>query len=167
MGDYTASGIWYPDTLDTAELNTLFSTMASSIENGIGAKTASLTTTFYNTNAANEIIVPASGVTIVENILTYGRKHGNTVSWSALFTCGAAQSVDTATGQLVTAFTVGTLTAPFRPSSEAVQLKGSTYRMVGGSVTSSGVVVLRSCAGTDTTLASTQQITLSGTYVIA
>jgi hypothetical protein len=41
MGAYTTNAqVWYPDTSDTAELNTLMSTMASSIENGLGARQA-------------------------------------------------------------------------------------------------------------------------------
>ncbi|QOR56095.1 membrane protein [Arthrobacter phage Thunderclap] len=39
MGAYTTNAqVWYPDTSDTAKLNTLLSTMASSIENGLGAR---------------------------------------------------------------------------------------------------------------------------------
>lgn len=39
MGAVTATAqVWYPDTSDTAKLNTLFSTMASSIENGLGVR---------------------------------------------------------------------------------------------------------------------------------
>lgn len=41
MGAYTPnSQVWYPDGTDTAELNTLLATVASSIENGIGARLA-------------------------------------------------------------------------------------------------------------------------------
>lgn len=39
MGAYTPnSQVWYPDGTDTAEINTLLATVASSIENGIGAR---------------------------------------------------------------------------------------------------------------------------------
>lgn len=39
MGAYTPNAqVWYPDGTDTAELNTLLSTLASSIENGLGAR---------------------------------------------------------------------------------------------------------------------------------
>lgn len=39
MGAYTpVAQVWYPDTSDTAEFNTLMSTLASSIENGLGAR---------------------------------------------------------------------------------------------------------------------------------
>lgn len=39
MGAFTTNTqVWYPDTSDTAKLNTLLSTMASSIENGLGAR---------------------------------------------------------------------------------------------------------------------------------
>ena len=39
MGAYTPSSqVWYPDVSDTAEINTLLATVASSIENGIGAR---------------------------------------------------------------------------------------------------------------------------------
>ena len=41
MGAYTPKAkVWYPDTNDTAKINTLMSTMASSIENGIGSRLA-------------------------------------------------------------------------------------------------------------------------------
>ena len=41
MGAYTPKAkVWYPGTNDTAKINTLMSTMASSIENGIGARLA-------------------------------------------------------------------------------------------------------------------------------
>lgn len=39
MGQYTPNAqVWYPDTSDGAELNTLFATMASSIEDGVGSR---------------------------------------------------------------------------------------------------------------------------------
>jgi len=39
MGAYTSTAqVWYPDTSDPAKLDTLLSTMASSIENGLGAR---------------------------------------------------------------------------------------------------------------------------------
>lgn len=39
MGLYTPnSQVWYPQTSDTAEINTLLATMASSIEEGVGAR---------------------------------------------------------------------------------------------------------------------------------
>lgn len=41
MGLYTPNAqVWYPDTGDTAEINTLLGTQASSIENGLGARLA-------------------------------------------------------------------------------------------------------------------------------
>lgn len=41
MGLYTPnSQVWYPTTADTAELNVLMATMASSIEEGVGARLA-------------------------------------------------------------------------------------------------------------------------------
>lgn len=39
MGAYTPNAqVWYPDGTDTAELNTLLATLASSLENGLGAR---------------------------------------------------------------------------------------------------------------------------------
>lgn len=39
MGAYTPdSQVWYPDLTDTAKLNTLLALLASSIENGVGAR---------------------------------------------------------------------------------------------------------------------------------
>jgi hypothetical protein len=39
MGAYTTNAqVWYPGTTDTAELNTLLATVASSIEDGLGAR---------------------------------------------------------------------------------------------------------------------------------
>lgn len=39
MGGYTpVAQVWYPDVTDTAKLNTLLATMASSIEDGLGAR---------------------------------------------------------------------------------------------------------------------------------
>lgn len=39
MGQFTpTSNVWYPDLTDTAKLNTLLATMASSIESGLGAR---------------------------------------------------------------------------------------------------------------------------------
>lgn len=41
MGAYTPDAqVWYPDTGDTAELNVLLGTMASSIEDGLGVRMA-------------------------------------------------------------------------------------------------------------------------------
>lgn len=41
MGQFTTNGqIWYPDTADTAELNTLLATMASSLEDGLTPRLA-------------------------------------------------------------------------------------------------------------------------------
>lgn len=41
MGLYTPNAqVWYPQTSDTAEINTLLATLASSIEEGVGARLA-------------------------------------------------------------------------------------------------------------------------------
>lgn len=46
MGAYTTNmQVWYPDTSDTAKLNTLLATLASSIETGIGGRIIKVETT--------------------------------------------------------------------------------------------------------------------------
>lgn len=85
MGAYTSTAqVWYPDITDTAKLNTLFATVASSIETGIGGRLTKqeLTKSLLATVVAGSTWALANGTeaTIPFTINTGGYNDGLTLA---------------------------------------------------------------------------------------
>lgn len=91
MGAYTPNAqVWYPDTSDTAELNVLLSTLASSIEVGIGERLAAqeeLISAVLTVNTSGTINLPANTeVTIPFIVDTFGYNTGDMTLSSGVIT---------------------------------------------------------------------------------
>lgn len=87
MGAYTPTAqVFYPDVTDTAKLDTLLATVASSIEDGLGARMnkAELTQSFLANKTSDQTFVNGTGQTVTYSITSLGYNDGMSFSSSTI-----------------------------------------------------------------------------------